>query len=169
MGKINYIMSFSIIVALADNNAIGRKNELLCHVPGDLKRFRQITSGHRVIMGRNTYLSLPGRPLKDRTNIVISDKPDEFFEGCLMARSVGEAAELCPAGEECFIIGGGMVYRQFLPLADKLYLTRIYKTFEADTFFPEINPDEWEEISRETFLPGERNDFSYAYITYKRK
>jgi dihydrofolate reductase len=92
-------MGFSIIAAVADNNAIGLNNELLCHIPGDLKRFKQITSGHRVIMCRNTYLSLPNRPLKDRINIVISDRPDEFFEGCLMARSVNEVMELGSAGE----------------------------------------------------------------------
>lgn len=164
----NIIMSFSIIVAIADNNAIGLNNELLCHIPGDLKRFKQITSGHRVIMGRNTYLSLPNRPLKDRINIVISDRLDEFFTGCLMARSIEEVMSLCPAGEECFVIGGAMVYRQFLPHADKLYLTRIYKTFEADTFFPEINFEEWEETGRETFPAGGQNDFSYEYINLRR-
>jgi len=162
-------MSFSIIVAIADNNAIGYKNQLLCHVPGDLKRLKQITTGHRVIMGRNTWLSLPNRPLKDRINIVISDLADEYFEGCLMARSVDEVVKLCPADKECFILGGGMIYRQFLPLADKLYVTRIYKTFLADTYFPEINFGEWEEISRETIQAGENNDFSYAYLIYKKK
>jgi dihydrofolate reductase len=162
-------MSFSIIVAVDDNNAIGRNNELLWHIPDDMKRFKQITTGHRVIMGRNTYLSLPVRPLKNRTNIVISDRPDEQFEGCLMARSIEEAVALCPEEDECFVIGGGMVYRQFLPVADKLYLTRVYKAFEADTYFPEISQDEWEEASWELCQPDEHIDFSYAYITYQRK
>ena len=120
-------------------------------------------------MGRNTYLSLPDRPLKNRTSIVISDRPEERFEGCQTVYSLEEVRMLCPADEECFIIGGGMVYRQFLPLAEKLYLTKVYKSFEADIFFPEINFDEWQETERETFGPDERNDFPYAFITYSRK
>jgi dihydrofolate reductase len=161
-------MSFSIIVAVADNNAIGLNNQLLCHIPGDLKRFKQITTGHRVIMGRNTWLSLPNRPLKDRINIVITDRPDESFPGCLMARSVEEVLELCPAGDECFIIGGAMVYRQFLHLADKLYLTRVFKSFEADTYFPEISLQEWEETGSETYAAEGQEGFAFAYITYRR-
>ena len=162
-------MSFSIIVAIAENNAIGRNNELLWHISEDLKRFKKITSGHKIIMGRNTYLSLPNRPLKNRTNIVISDNPQERFEGCEMAYSMDEVLLLCPENEECFIIGGGMVYRQFLPQADKLYLTLVHKAFEADTFFPEIDFSEWQEAGRENFAPDEQNDFSYSFVTYTRK
>jgi dihydrofolate reductase len=163
------IMSISIIVAIAENNAIGKNNELLWYISEDLKRFKRITSGHKVIMGRNTYLSLPIKPLPGRTNIVISDLPDEKFEGCTMLNSIEQALEMCQSDEECFVIGGGMVYKQFLPHASKLYITRVYKSFEADTFFPEINYNEWEEIERETNNPDGKNDFEYAFIIYRRK
>jgi dihydrofolate reductase len=158
----------SIIVAIAENNAIGMNNDLLWHIPEDLRRFRQITTGHRVVMGKRTYESLPNRPLKNRTNIVISDIPGDRYEGCLMAYSLQEALDLCPPDEESFIIGGGMVYRQFLPLADRLYITQVHRSFEGDVFFPAIDPEEWEETAREEGK-GEGLDFTYSFITYDRK
>jgi dihydrofolate reductase len=112
----------SIIVAIAKNNAIGKNNDLLWHIPEDLKRFKQITSGHKIIMGKKTYLSLPFRPLKNRENIVITDCPDDVFEGCTVVFSVGEAISKCSEEEETFIIGGASVYKQFLPLTDRLYI-----------------------------------------------
>jgi dihydrofolate reductase len=162
-------MSISIIVAIAENYAIGKNNKLLWHISKDMKRFKRITSGHKVIMGRNTYLSLPARPLIGRTNIVISDQPEEKFEGCTTVYSIEQALEICPPDEECFVIGGGMIYKQFLRHAKKLYITRIFKSFDADIFFPEINMDEWRETDRETFGPDGKNEFSYAFITYERK
>jgi dihydrofolate reductase len=162
-------MSISIIVAIAENNAIGMNNKLLWHISSDMKRFKRITLGHKIIMGRNTYLSLPVRPLAGRTNIVVSDKPEEKFQGCLMVNSIHQALELCPPEEECFVIGGAMIYRQFFRYANKLYVTRIFKSFEADTFFPDINYDEWREISRENWGPDGENDFPHAYIIYERK
>ncbi len=158
----------SIIVAIAENYAIGRNNELLWHIPEDMKRFREITRGHKIIMGRNTYESLPKRPLKDRINIVISDVPGEQYEGCLMAYSVEEALGLCDPGEECFVIGGGMIYRQFMPLADKLYITWVHKSFDADTFYPEIEPGIWEETER-TEGGDETPGFGYTFVTYVRR
>jgi dihydrofolate reductase len=162
-------MSISIIVAIAENNAIGLNNKLLWHISADLKRFKKITSGHKVIMGRNTYLSLPVRPLTGRTNIVISDVPGEQFQGCITVNSIEQALEICPPHEECFVIGGAMIYKQLLRYANKLYITRIFKSHDADTFFPEINYDEWNEIERETHGPDEENDFNYAFIIYERK
>jgi dihydrofolate reductase len=162
-------MSISIIVAIAENNAIGLNNRLLWHISADMKRFKRITSGHKVIMGRNTYLSLPVRPLAGRINIVISDKPGEQFQDCLMVNSIEQALEICPPQEECFVIGGAMIYKQFFRYAKKLYITRIYKSYNADTFFPEINYDEWLEIEREPYGPDGKNDFSYAFIIYERK
>lgn len=156
----------SIIVAIAQNFAIGKNNDLLWHISADLKRFKQITSGHQVIMGRNTYLSLPYRPLKNRTNIVISDIPDETFEGCTTVYSIEEALNLCNEQEESFVIGGGAVYRQFLPHANKLYLTMVHQEFDADIFFPEINFDEWKLVDREDHGPEGENDFSYSFLTY---
>ncbi len=160
--------SFSIIVAIADNYAIGKENRLLWHIPEDLKRFKRITTGHTLIMGKNTFESLPVRPLPNRTSIVLSDIPGDRIEGCIMAYSLEEAIEKCPE-DECFVIGGGMVYRQFLPIADKLYITWVHRVFDADTFFPEMNMDDWELIESKKHGPGEKNDFSYTYSVYKRK
>jgi len=161
--------NISIIVAIAENNAIGKNNELLWSIPEDMKWFKKITSGHTVIMGRRTFLSLPKGALPNRRNIVISDIPGEKFESCEMVSSIEEALVACHENEECFIIGGGMVYRQFLPHARKLYITRVHQEFEADTFFPEINFDEWDEQERTKNYPGEKVPFSYSFIVYRRK
>ena len=158
----------SIIVAIAENYAIGKNNDLLWHIPEDLKRFKQITSGHTIIMGKRTYESLPYRPLKNRSNVVISDIPGDHYEGCVMAYSIEEAVKLCDPEDECFVIGGGMVYRQFMSLADKLYITWVHKDFDADTFYPEIDPEIWEETMREEGQ-GEGLDFTYSFVTYIRR
>jgi dihydrofolate reductase len=159
----------SIIVAIAKNNGIGKDNRLLCHIPGDLKRFKKITAGHTVIMGKNTFLSLPGGPLKERRNIVISDNQKDYFEGCETVFSIEEAMDKCSNDQESFVIGGASIYRQFLPFASRLYLTLVDKSFDADTFFPELNPAEWIEISRE--LPEDKGnaDFNYVYVILQRK
>ena len=162
------LMNISIIVAIAENFAIGRNNELLFHLPNDLKRFRQITTGHPVIMGRNTLLSLPKWPLPNRRNIVITDNPEDQFSGCEVVYSTEEAIELVKDESESFIIGGGSVYRQFFPVANRLYLTVVNKTFEADTFFPEIDYSAWNVISREDHF-DEINGFSYTYLNLERK
>ncbi len=159
--------NISIIVAVAQNFGIGKNNDLLFHLPNDLKRFKQITTGHPVIMGRNTLLSLPKWPLPNRTNIVITDDPQESFDGCAMVQSIAEAVGKVKDEKEAFVIGGGMVYRQFYPIAGKLYLTWVEKDFDADTFFPEIDFQEWKEISREQHL-DEKNGFHYAYINLER-
>ena len=159
----------SIIVAIADNRAIGKDNKLLWHIPADMKWFRKITAGHTVIMGKNTFLSLPGGPLRNRRNLVISDNPNERYEGCEMVYSINEAISRCDDDRENFVIGGASVYRQFLPYTSRLYLTLVHKSFDADTFFPEIIPDEWEEISR--IVPEEEgeHDFTYEFIVLQRK
>jgi dihydrofolate reductase len=158
----------SIIVAIARNGAIGRNNDLLWHIPADLKRFKEITKGHQVIMGRMTYLSLPKRPLVNRTNIVITDNKVEVFEGCITVYSIQEAMDLCNEKEESFIIGGGSIYRQFLPLSNKLYLTLVDKDFEADTFFPEIDKNQWTLVEKSEPIYDEANDFSYSFVTYAK-
>jgi len=158
----------SIIVAIARNYAIGKDNQLLWHISDDLKRFKRITSGHQIIMGRNTYLSLPVRPLPNRTSIVITDDVNEKFEGCITVYSIDEALQYCKGDEESFIIGGGMVYKQFLPYANKLYLTIVDKDFKADTFFPEINFNEWKLIEKEDNAPDKQNNFSYSFVTYAK-
>jgi dihydrofolate reductase len=161
--------TLSIIVAVAENMAIGKDNKLLWHISGDLKRFKRITSGHPVIMGKRTWESLPFRPLPGRMNIVLTDVPGEQIEGAVTVYSIREAIEKCPAGEECFVMGGGSVYRQFLPLADRLYITRVKRSFEADTFFPEIDEKVWELVSREEIGDDESVPFDYEYLIYHRK
>jgi dihydrofolate reductase len=159
----------SIIVAMARNNAIGKNNKLLWHISEDMKRFKRLTTGHTVVMGKNTFLSLPGGPLVNRRNIIISDTPEDCFQGCEMAYSMDEAMQKCDTDKENFIIGGASIYRQFLLLAGKLYITRVNKLFEADTYFPEISSDEWQMIEKEDVLNDPQNDFSYSFILYQRK
>ncbi|MBE9510304.1 MAG: dihydrofolate reductase [Bacteroidetes bacterium] len=159
----------SIIVAVAENNAIGKGNKLLCYIPDDLKRFKRLTTGHHVVMGKKTYESLPVKPLPNRTNVVISDIGGELIKGCEMAYSIEEAIEKCPDNKESFIIGGGSIYSQFLPFAVKLYITKVHKAFDADTFFPEIDENEWKLIEREDVESDGNNDFSFSYLTYARK
>ncbi|MFW6371631.1 MAG: dihydrofolate reductase [Bacteroidota bacterium] len=160
--------NISIIVAIAKNFAIGKDNDLLFHLPNDLKRFKKITSGHSLIMGRNTLLSLPKWPLPNRRHIVITDSMEDNFEGCEMVYSLDQAIDKVKNEEEAFVIGGGQVYRQFYPLAGKLYLTLVHKSFEADTFFPEIDFNEWQEVERED-LYDEKNGFHYSNINLVHK
>lgn len=160
----------SIIVAIDLNNAIGQKGDLLCHLPDDLRHFKNVTSGNTVIMGKRTYLSLPRRPLPNRQNIVISDIQGEQIEGAVMAYSIQDALRLADPCKENFIIGGGTVYRQFMPIADKLYITRIRHSFPlADTFFPHIDQHIWQEISKQGHQADLKNPFPYDFIEYIRK
>lgn len=158
--------NISIIVAVAKNFAIGKNNDLLFHLPNDLKRFKKITTGHPIIMGRNTLLSLPKWPLPNRTNIVISDTSEEF-EGCVVVNSIEAAIKAVENEEEAFVIGGGMIYKQFYPLASKLYLTYVDKEFDADIFFPSIDFNDWKEAAREDLF-DEKNAFNYSYINLER-
>ena len=158
----------SIIVAIAENYAIGKNNDLLWHIPEDLRRFKKLTTGHTIVMGKKTYESLPRKPLPDRVNIVISDNPDDHFDQCTMAYSIEDAIEILNPADENFIIGGASIYRQFLPIADRLYITWVHKSFEGDVFFPEIDFSEWITISREDIPPDGKNDFTYSYHIYNR-
>ncbi|MCK9220084.1 MAG: dihydrofolate reductase [Bacteroidales bacterium] len=158
----------SIIVAIAENRAIGKNNDLLWHIPADMKRFKGITSGHPIIMGKRTFYSLPRRPLPNRRNIVITDVPGEQIPGCDMAYSIQETIALCNPHEENFIIGGASIYQQFLPYTNRLYLTMVHKSFEGDVFFPEIDFSQWKLFSKENFEPSEGVDFSYSFEIYNR-
>lgn len=159
-------MSFSIIAAVAENYAIGKDNDLLCHLPGDLKRFKQITSGNTVIMGRKTFLSLPNGALPNRRNIVISRSQNLNFKNVEIVASIGEAIKICDADKENFIIGGGEIYKQFLPFVDKIYLTKIHAVFDGDTFFPELNCDDWN-VEIEAENTEHEPNFSYINVTKK--
>ncbi len=159
-------METAIIVAIANDYAIGMDNKLLCHLPADLKHFKELTSGHTVVMGRNTFFSLPKGALPNRRNIVLS--PDkETFPGCETACSFPEVFELCQKDEKVFFIGGAMVYSQALEWVDSLYITWIHASFEADVFFPEINQDVWEEAHREDYFDEE--PYPYSFVQYVRK
>jgi len=158
----------SIIAAVASNNAIGKDNGLLCHLPGDLTRFKELTLHHIVIMGHRTFLSLPKGALPNRTNIVLSRSTPEI-ENCIVVDSLEKALERCENEDEVFIIGGGTLYHQALPLADRLYLTHIHAELEGDTFFPQVDyKNQWIEIKREELLPGEKCPYSYAFVDYRR-
>jgi dihydrofolate reductase len=159
----------SIIVAIARNLAIGKNNDLLWHIPEDLKRFKKLTTGHTIIMGKRTFESLPTKPLPNRRSIVITDIPGEVIPGCIMAYSIEDALALCDPDNENFIIGGGSVYRQFMPHADRLYLTIVHKDYDADIFYPEINFDEWIERDREDCNAMDTLGFDYSYLTLDRK
>jgi len=159
----------TIIVAVDSNNGIGYRNSLLTHLPGDLPRFKKITMGHCLIMGKNTWESLPQKPLAGRKNIVLTDNELDCFECAETARSVDDALGLCDRGREIFIIGGGSVYRQFMPLADRLMVTHIHREFNADIFFPRIDPKEWY-VSEEEYHTGrEEGAISFTYTTYLRR
>jgi dihydrofolate reductase len=162
--------NISIIVAVAKNNAIGKDNKLLWHLSADLKRFKKLTSGRTIVMGKNTYYSLPGRPLPNRRHIILTDVKDEVIDDCIMAYSIEDAIAKMDTGEENFIIGGASVYRQFLSIADKLYITWVHHEFEADTFFPELDLNHWKIILKEDFSETDQNNpFPYSYVIYERK
>ncbi len=159
----------SIIVAIASNYAIGKDNDLLWHISKDLQRFKRLTEGHFIVMGKKTYFSLPRRPLPKRTNMVITDVANEQIDDCLMAYSIEDSIGKMDNDKENFIIGGGSIYQQFMSQANKLYITRVHKDFEGDVFFPEINTKEWVLQSAEHINDDAQNDFSYTFEIYKRK
>ncbi len=160
----------NLIVAIAENNAIGKAGDLLCHLPDDLKHFKQITTGCTVIMGERTFFSLPRHPLPNRRNIVLSDNNNFSFENTEVAHSIEEVEALIQPNEQAFIIGGGMVYRQFITRVDKLYITHIHHTWDdADTFFPVIDPDVWKCISKENYPADEQNPYPYTFAEYIKR
>lgn len=156
-----------LIAAAAQNNALGKDNQLLWHLPDDFKRFKQVTSGHYIVMGRKTFESFP-KPLPNRTHVIVTRQKDYQPEGCLVAGSLEKALDLCPKNQEVFIIGGGEIYKQALPLADKIDLTRVHATFEADTFFPEIDPAQWRLVSS-TFHPkDDKHAYDFSFEEFVR-
>ncbi|WP_293301595.1 dihydrofolate reductase [Pedobacter sp. UBA4863] len=156
-----------LVVAISSNNAIGKDNQLLWHLPADLKHFKSITSGHTIIMGRKTYDSI-GKPLPNRRNIVITRQKGLQIEGIEVVNSLAEALSLCKQ-EEVYIIGGAEIYRQAISLCDKIELTRVHQDFDADAFFPELDNATWEEVWKEDHLPDEKNKFAYTFSTLERR
>lgn len=161
-------MKISIIVAAAENNVIGGNNQLLWRLPNDMKRFKSITTGHTIIMGRKTYESM-GRPLPNRRNIIISHQPGLSIEGCEVVHSIDEALQKTTDEKEVFVIGGGQVYGQVWDRADRLYLTRVHTRIEGDAAIPEIRTDAWTEESRDAHPADEKHGHAYTFIIYNRK
>ena len=160
----------SIIAAVADNYAIGKSNNLPWHLPADLKHFRQLTTGHAVVMGKRTFESLPKGPLPNRKNIVLTSIMSEGVnEGYFEADSLEDAIFLCEHETQVFIIGGATVYKQCIDKVDYMYITWIHKEFSADTFFPVIDLEQWEEVKRKDFDPDDVNQYPYSFVEYKRK
>jgi dihydrofolate reductase len=162
-------MQISIIVAVANNNVIGLNNQMLWHLPADLKRFKNLTMGHHIIMGRKTYESI-GKPLIGRKSIIITHNQNYKAENCLIVNNINEALNIGYENNEneIFIIGGAQIFNQTLNLADKIYLTKIYENFDGDTFFPNIDLKKWELISQEHFLKDEKNKFDYSFVCYNK-
>ena len=158
----------TIIAAIAKNNALGKDNKLIWHLPADLKRFKKVTLGHHIIMGRKTFESL-GKPLPNRTTIIITRNKNFTQHGCIVVNSLNEAIEATKEDENPYILGGAEIYKQALDIADKLDLTFVHQNFEADVFFPEIDFNIWKETSREDFNSDEKNKFNYSFVTYLRK
>jgi dihydrofolate reductase len=157
----------NIIVAVDKNKGIGKNNSLLAHLKPDLKYFKNTTKGHAVVMGHNTYLSLPKRPLPDRTNIVLTTKEIEL-EGAIVVHSIDELlSTIKNLNKEIFICGGASLYRQMLPYADRLYVTHIFESFEADTFFPDIN-SQWEIEKVTANRENIEHEHPHIFTVYKR-
>lgn len=158
----------TLIAAVAENNALGNDNKLLWHLPDDFKRFKTITSGHYIIMGRKTFESFPNT-LPNRTHVIITRQKDFTFKNCIVVDSLQKAIVVCPKDEEIFIIGGGEIYNQSIDIADKLDITRVHHIFEADTFFPEIDLNKWKLTSSEFHSKDEKHQFDFTFETYLRK
>lgn len=162
-------MEITIIVAKDEAGGIGRNNALLCHLPADLKHFKSLTEGHTVIMGRKTFDSLPKGALPNRRNIVISRQVGLKLANCEVFDSLYSAFAACSPEEKIFIIGGASIYSQSIANANRLEITEIGSRFDADTFFPTIDPAIWEIVNEEKFAPDEKNRFPYRFVTYRRR
>ena len=159
----------TVIAAIAKNYALGKDNDLIWHLPADLKRFKKVTSGHYILMGRNTYESI-GRPLPNRTTIIITRNKNYFKEGCLIANSLEEAVEMAKEEAQVFIIGGAQIYKETIAkdLAEQLDITLVHNEFEADVYFPEIDTKIWKEVARENFKADEKNKLDYSFVSYQK-
>ena len=153
-----------IIVSISKNRVIGDSNKLIWHLPADLKRFKEVTGGHPIVMGRKTYQSI-GRPLPNRRNIIITRDENYEVDGCEVVNSIEEALLL--TNSDCFIIGGGEIYKQTLHIATQIYLTQVDEDFDGDTTFPEL-PDSWYVSNKEDFESDEKNPYKYSFILYEK-
>ena len=163
-------MTISAIVATAKNNVIGKDNNIPWYLPADLKYFKRTTLGHHIIMGRKSFISI-GRPLPKRTNIIITRDPFFMASGCIVVHSLKEAIDIAKENgeEEIFIIGGGQIYEQAMPLVNRIYLTEVNAEVDGEIYFPKINKQEWHEIKREANEPDEKNEYAYSFVILERK
>lgn len=161
--------NLSLVVAMAQNRAIGKDNQLLWHLSDDLKHFKALTSGHTIVMGRKTYESFPRRPLPNRYHIVLSSSFHLNDEHVKTVASLQDALEALPEKDESFVIGGGQIYRMFLPYCSKAYVTEVKAEFEADTFFPELPEDEWRLEDSGFWQKDEASGLEFRYVVYSRK
>ncbi|WP_026728506.1 dihydrofolate reductase [Flavobacterium denitrificans] len=157
-----------MIAAVAENNALGKNNDLVWHLPNDFKRFKSLTTNHYIIMGRKTFESFP-KPLPNRTHVIITRQSDYNPEGCIVVDSIEKAIAACPENEDSYIIGGGEIYNLALPYADIIEITKVHHTFDADTFFPKINEREWILVESEENFKDDKHLYDYTYETYIRK
>jgi len=161
-------MIISMIVAAAENNAIGKNNGMLWRLPNDFKYFKDKTSGHTIIMGRKTYDSM-GKALHNRRNIIVTRDKDLKLPDATITHSIEEALSLGQSEEEVFIIGGAEIYKQGMPLANRIYLTRVHQRYDADAFFPEPDPEIWKEVSSERHEADEKNNVAYTFTVLERR
>ena len=157
----------TIIAAIGKNGELGKNNDLIWHLPNDLKRFKKVTAGHHVIMGRKTFDSL-GKPLPNRTNIIITRNINFKADGCVIVNSLEEALVAAKTDKNPFILGGAEIYKQAIEIADVLDLTLVDATLEADAFFPKIDTSVWKEVARDVHFKDEKHAFNYSYVTYKK-
>lgn len=158
----------TLIAAAGENNALGKNNDLVWHLPDDFKRFKKMTTGHHIIMGRKTFESFP-EPLPNRTHVVITRSDNYKKEGVIVVHSLERAVELTREDPQPFVIGGGEIYKLAIEIADRIELTRVHGTFDADTFFPEIEEEQWKLVSKEFHEKDETHEFAFTYLTYERK
>jgi dihydrofolate reductase len=161
-------MTVSLVVAASTNNVIGRDGGLPWHLPDDLRYFKRITTGKPVIMGRRTFESI-GRPLPERHNIVITRDPNYVAEGCDVVSSIGEALELTGDADEVMVIGGGQVYRDFMPHADRIYMTRVQAEVQGDTLFPGIDGNTWRLVSSEHHAADDKHEYAFEVAVFERR
>lgn len=159
-----------MIAAVAANGVIGSNNAMPWHLPADVKYFKGKTVNKTVVIGLKTLQSIGNKPLPDRKHIILSDDPSyKIPEGCLVARSMSEVLEMIKSDDEVMVCGGASIYSQFLPIADKLYLTFIHQSFEGDAFFPEFNKNDWREVERKDFEADAENKYPYSFMVFERK
>lgn len=159
----------TIIAAIGENYELGKNNDLIWHLPADLKRFKKVTTGHTIIMGRNTFESI-GKPLPNRRSIIITRNKEYQQEGCVVVNSLEDAIQLVKGEESAFIIGGAQIYKEAIQkeIVDQLDITLVHESFEADVYFPLIKAEKWSLVSKEDFSSDEKNSFNYSFLNYSK-